>query len=169
MTLRVLHYIFSYYWLIYMFVDASHGTEVKRDRSNSKMWKRILGLQGLLLPIFYHNYYFRYVSIGAKGRNSDDIFRNPLIYEKLESGLLPSSGFIVGDNIISFEDIFFETVFTQSSTIEAENVLLRIVKSTPSKFLDILKAYNVFCIRYRENSSHCVHRVQWTSNTLMQV
>lgn len=45
------------------------------------------------------NYCFRYIDVGANGRNSDGgIFRNCAMYQKLEDDLLPEGGFLVGDD-----------------------------------------------------------------------
>lgn len=52
------------------------------------------------MAIVDHDYCFRYINVGANGRNSDGgIFRNCSIYQKLENNnILPDGGFFVGDD-----------------------------------------------------------------------
>jgi len=52
------------------------------------------------MAIVDHDYCFRYINVGANGRNSDGgIFRNCSIYQKLENNnILPNGGFLIGDD-----------------------------------------------------------------------
>ncbi|XP_061717511.1 putative nuclease HARBI1 [Cydia pomonella] len=52
-----------------------------------------------LMAVVDHDYCFRYVNIGANGRNSDGgIFKNSQLRSDLENNLLPKGGFLVGDD-----------------------------------------------------------------------
>lgn len=51
------------------------------------------------MAVVDHDYCFRYVNIGANGRNSDGgIFKNSKLRSDLENNLLPKGGFLVGDD-----------------------------------------------------------------------
>lgn len=53
----------------------------------------------VLMAVVDHDYCFRYVNIGANGRNSDGgIFKNSKLRSDLENNLLPKGGFLVGDD-----------------------------------------------------------------------
>lgn len=48
----------------------------------------------VLMAVVDHDYCFRYVNIGANGRNSDGgIFKNSKLRSDLENNLLPKGGF----------------------------------------------------------------------------
>ena len=58
----------------------------------------------VLMAIVDHDYCFRYVNIGANGRNSDGgIFRNSALRKDLENNLLPKGGFVVGDDAFALK------------------------------------------------------------------
>lgn len=80
-------------------IDGKHVTMQAPPNCGSEFWNYKGTNSIVLLAIVDHDYCFRYISVGAGGRNSDGgIFRDSQIYEKLENGLLPSDGFIVGDD-----------------------------------------------------------------------
>ncbi|CAH1979813.1 unnamed protein product [Acanthoscelides obtectus] len=58
----------------------------------------------VLMAVVDNDYCFRYVNIGANGRNSDSgIFRNSALYSDLEKNMLPTGGFLVGDDAFALK------------------------------------------------------------------
>ncbi|CAH2009430.1 unnamed protein product [Acanthoscelides obtectus] len=58
----------------------------------------------VLMAVVDHDYCFRYVNIGANERNSDSgIFRNSALYSDLENNILPTGGFLVGDDAFALK------------------------------------------------------------------
>lgn len=80
-------------------IDGKHVTIQAPPNCGSEFWNYKGSNSIVFLAIVDHDYCFRYISVGAKGRNSDGgIFRDSLMYEKLENGLMPNGGFLVGDD-----------------------------------------------------------------------
>ncbi|XP_045760625.1 putative nuclease HARBI1 [Maniola jurtina] len=58
----------------------------------------------VLLAVVDHDYCFRYLNVGANGRNSDaGIFRQSSLRHSLENNLLPKGGFLVGDDAFALK------------------------------------------------------------------
>lgn len=80
-------------------IDGKHITIEAPPNCGSEYFNYKGSNSVVLMAVVDHDYCFRYVNIGANGRNSDaGIFKNSRLRNNLESNLLPKGGFFVGDD-----------------------------------------------------------------------
>lgn len=73
-----------------------------------------------MLALVDHDYCFSYIDVGANGNASDGgVFKNSSLYRRLEDGLLPTNGVIVGDAAFPLKNYLLKPYpGTQLSTAE---------------------------------------------------
>nr|CAI5850534.1 unnamed protein product [Callosobruchus analis] len=90
-------------------IDGKHVNIKAPPKSGSEFYNYKKTNSIVLMAIADHNYCFTYIDVGANGSASDGgVFKNSSIYRRLEDGLLPMDGIIVGDAAFPLKSYLLE-------------------------------------------------------------
>ncbi|CAF4947278.1 unnamed protein product [Pieris macdunnoughi] len=101
-------------------IDGKHIIIKAPPNSGSEFYNYKKTNSTVLLALVDHDYCFSYIDVGANGNASDGgVFKNSSLYRRLEDGLLPTNGVIVGDAAFPLKNYLLKPYpGTQLSTAE---------------------------------------------------